>query len=65
MNPKNTRPCKVFLNGVELRHVFAIDEEQGYAIVGQRNSKGALFIDDAGEVAREKRYGFIETEPLP
>lgn len=54
----------VFLNGVEVKHVFTADDEKGEIIAAVPDERGYMTAEN-GEVKRHKLYGQVKIERKP
>ncbi|WP_435391063.1 hypothetical protein [Escherichia coli] len=52
----------VYLNGVEVKHVFTADDEKGEVIAAVPDERGYMTTDN-GEVKRQTLYGSVRIEP--
>ena len=52
----------VYLNGVEVKHVFTADDEKGEAIAAVPDEHGYMTAEN-GEVKRHTLYGSVRIEP--
>lgn len=65
-DPGYTDGCygvRIFLDGVEVDHVFTADEERRFIVQGDLDARGRLQISTDGETVRTvKRYGEVRVE---
>ncbi|EOG9330058.1 hypothetical protein ACLLB4_005240 [Klebsiella pneumoniae] len=54
----------VYLNGVEVKHVFSADDDKGEVISAVLDSRGYLTAED-GEVKRQTLLGQVRIERCP
>lgn len=54
----------VYLDGVEVKHVFSADDDKGEVIVAVRDSRGHIIAEN-GEVKRQKLFGWVRVERCP
>ncbi len=54
----------VFLDGVEVKHVFTADSDKGEVIAAVLDSQGYLSAEN-GEVKRETLFGHVRIERCP
>lgn len=52
----------VYLNGVEVKHVFTADDEKGEVIAAVHDERGYMTAEN-GEVKRHTLYGSVRIEP--
>ncbi|MGZ8339129.1 MAG: hypothetical protein ACXW2U_05390 [Telluria sp.] len=55
-------PCKVYLDGVEVRDCLHADEEAGQMVCASRNESGEIYVI-GDEIATEVRKGAVRIEP--
>ncbi|EPA1081887.1 hypothetical protein ACQZ6X_002317 [Escherichia coli] len=53
----------VYLNGVEVKHVFTADDEKGEVIAAVPDERGYMTAEN-DEVKRHTLYGSVRIEPL-
>ncbi|MEY1226018.1 hypothetical protein AB7098_15615 [Klebsiella aerogenes] len=63
VNPRIERYA-VFLDGVEVKHVFTADSDKGEVIAAVLDSQGYLTAEN-GEVKRETVFGHVRIERCP
>ncbi|WP_407129501.1 hypothetical protein [Citrobacter cronae] len=51
----------VFLDGVEVKHVFTADDEKGEVIAAVPDDRGFMTVEN-GEVKRQVLYGSVRIE---
>lgn len=54
----------VYLDGIEVKHVFSADDDKGEVIVAVRDSRGHITAEN-GEVKRQTLNGSVRIERLP
>ncbi|MDT7414374.1 hypothetical protein RQL30_26395 [Citrobacter freundii] len=54
----------VFLDGIEVKHVFTADDEKGEVIAAVPDERGFMTVEN-GEVKRQVLYGSVRIEHLP
>ncbi|WP_410706405.1 hypothetical protein [Citrobacter braakii] len=54
----------VFLDGIEVKHVFTADDEKGEVIAAVPDERGFMTVEN-GEVKRQVLYGSVRIERLP
>lgn len=52
----------VFLDGIEVKHVFTADDEKGEVIAAVPDDRGFMTVEN-GEVKRQVLYGSVRIEP--
>ncbi|EBX2401341.1 TPA: hypothetical protein JD893_25065 [Citrobacter freundii] len=52
----------VFLDGIEVKHVFTADDEKGEVIAAVLDERGYMVAEN-GEVKRHTLYGSVRIEP--
>ena len=52
----------VFLDGIEVKHVFTADDEKGEVIAAVPDERGYMTAEN-GEVKRQTLYGSVRIEP--
>jgi len=59
-NYRRAMPCRVYLDGVEIKHCFMADEEAGEIHAGCQDAAGKLFLDPVlGKVKTQTLRGHV------
>lgn len=61
INPAQER-YKVYIDGVEVKHVFTADDEKGEVIAAVLDDRGYMTVEN-GEVKRQSFYGRVIIQP--